>query len=62
MCRGLHYAHTRVDERGRPLEIVHRDVSPQNVLVGYEGEVKVVDFGIAKRPQRDRRGDAGHAG
>jgi len=48
MCRGLHYAHTRVDERGRSLQIVHRDVSPQNVLLGYAGEVKIVDFGIAR--------------
>lgn len=48
VCRGLHYAHTRVDERGRPLDIIHRDVSPQNVLISYEGQVKLVDFGIAK--------------
>ncbi len=48
MLKGLHYAHTRLDEEGRPLRIVHRDVSPQNVLLGYEGQVKLVDFGIAK--------------
>ena len=48
MCRGLQYAHSRVDERGRSLQIVHRDVSPQNVLLGYAGEVKLVDFGIAR--------------
>jgi eukaryotic-like serine/threonine-protein kinase len=48
MCRGLHYAHSRVDERGRSLQIVHSDVSPQNVLLGYAGEVKIVDFGIAR--------------
>ena len=48
LCKGLHYAHTRVDEAGHPLHIVHHDVSPQNVLVGYAGEVKVVDFGIAR--------------
>ncbi|MEA2625386.1 MAG: eukaryotic-like serine/threonine-protein kinase [Candidatus Binatota bacterium] len=47
-CAGLDHAHKKTDESGRPLGIVHRDVSPQNVLVSYEGEVKVVDFGIAK--------------
>src|SRR5262245_10819107 len=48
MLKGLHYAHTRLDEGGSPLELVHRDVSPQNVLLSYEGQVKLVDFGIAK--------------
>ncbi|RKG98020.1 serine/threonine-protein kinase [Corallococcus carmarthensis] len=48
VCKGLHHAHTRRDEQGRPLGLVHRDVSPDNVLVSYEGEVKLTDFGIAK--------------
>jgi serine/threonine protein kinase len=51
LCAGLHYAHTRADEEGRPLGIVHRDVSPQNVLVTPSGNVKIVDFGIAKATQ-----------
>jgi serine/threonine-protein kinase len=45
---GLHYAHTRVGEDGQPAQIIHRDVSPQNIIVTYEGAVKLVDFGIAK--------------
>ena len=45
---GLHYAHTKTDLRGRALGIVHRDVSPHNVIVTYDGAVKIVDFGIAK--------------
>jgi serine/threonine protein kinase len=48
ICSGLHYAHTRKDKHGAPLNIVHRDVSPQNILVSTSGEIKVVDFGIAK--------------
>ena len=47
-CEGLYYAHTRDDTNGQPLEIVHRDVSPQNIIVSFSGSVKLVDFGIAK--------------
>jgi serine/threonine protein kinase len=45
---GLDYAHRKRDHRNRPLTIIHRDISPQNILVSYEGEVKLTDFGIAK--------------
>lgn len=47
VAKGLHYAHERKDEGGAPLDIVHRDVSPQNILLSFEGAVKVADFGIA---------------
>lgn len=48
IAAGLHYMHDRIDERGEPLHIVHRDVSPQNVLISQSGTVKIIDFGIAK--------------
>jgi serine/threonine protein kinase len=51
-CRGLHAAHELRDENGTLVGLVHRDVSPQNVLLTYEGVVKVVDFGVAKATSR----------
>ena len=48
ICDGLDYAHRKQDPSGRPMNIIHRDVSPQNILVSYEGDVKITDFGIAK--------------
>lgn len=51
-CEGLQAAHEAVDEHGRPLHIVHRDVSPQNIFVAYDGTVRVLDFGIARAADR----------
>src|SRR5262245_41854551 len=48
VCKGLDYAHNKRDQNGRALQLVHRDVSPHNILVSFEGEVKLIDFGVAK--------------
>ena len=56
---GLHAAHEATDDRGVPLSIVHRDVSPQNILVGVDGVARVVDFGIAKAASRVHTTQAG---
>src|SRR5262249_4845870 len=53
--RGLHAAHVACDESGRTLGLVHRDVSPQNVLVGVDGVARIVDFGIATSANREPR-------
>ncbi|MEO8839974.1 MAG: protein kinase [Kofleriaceae bacterium] len=55
---GLHYAHER-QQGGKPLNMVHRDISPQNLVVGFEGVVKVVDFGIARAEYRETKTKAG---
>jgi serine/threonine protein kinase len=52
ICRGLHYAHNAIGADGKPIGFVHRDVSPQNVLLGKDGVVKVGDFGVARATER----------
>lgn len=52
VCRGLHFAHGHRDDNGDLAGIVHRDVSPQNILLSFAGEVKIADFGIAKTKAR----------
>jgi len=59
LCRGLAYAHQQIDDQGRPQHIVHRDVSPQNILLSLAGEVKIADFGIAKAASRVSDAEAG---
>ena len=59
VCEALEYAHRKRDPAGRDLKIIHRDVTPQNVILSFEGEVKLCDFGIAKAASRVSRTQVG---
>lgn len=59
VCAGLHHAHCAADQNGNPLNIVHRDVSPTNLLLTFEGNAKLVDFGVAKASIQEHETKAG---
>jgi serine/threonine protein kinase len=59
VCSALEHAHTRRDEQGLPMGLVHRDVSPQNILISFEGDVKLTDFGIAKATSKAASSESG---
>ena len=59
VCRGLDYAHAKKNKEGKALGSIHRDISPPNILISFEGEIKIVDFGIAKVEQNTHHTQTG---
>lgn len=59
LCQGLDYIHNKADPQGKPMGVVHRDVSPQNIIVSYSGTVKIIDFGVAKAEEKISQTESG---
>lgn len=59
VCHGLDYVHNRVGPDGNPLLVVHRDISPQNIILSYAGNIKIIDFGVAKARYKEGKTESG---
>ena len=59
ICKGLHYAHTQKDKHGHPLQLIHRDLKPPNIILTENGYIKVIDFGIAKSKINEGKTETG---